>query len=161
MFELPEKRPANLDSKIVPAIIRAMTHVNVSLYRATGGVLGGTWRMGAAWKNPAPVCLFTTIGKKSGEPRTAALLYMPDGDRVIVVASRGGLPKNPLWYGNVKANPDVTIQIKKSVRKYHAREANEAERAELWPRLVAFYADFDKYAAWTERVIPVVICEPV
>jgi deazaflavin-dependent oxidoreductase (nitroreductase family) len=161
MFELPDKRPDGLDSKIVPAIIHAMTRVNIALYRATGGALGGSWRMGAGWKNPVPVCLLTTIGKKSGEPRTAALLYMRDGDRVILVASRGGLPKNPLWYFNLKANPAVTIQIKKHVGKYIARDANEQERAALWPRLVGVYADFDKYAAWTDRTIPVVICQPV
>lgn len=160
MFDLPKLRPNGLDSKIVPAIIHATTRANVWLYRATGGAFGGTWRIGAGRKKPVPVCLLTTIGKKSGAPRTAALLYMLDGERVIVAGSQGGLPKHPLWYGNLVANPEVTIQIKRNVTQYRARTADDAERAALWPRLVAFYADFEKYAAWTQRTIPVVICEP-
>lgn len=161
MFELPTERPEGLDRAYVPKLIRAMTPANVFLYKLTNGSFGSTWRVGAAWHKPVPVCLLTTIGKKSGEPRTAALLCMPDGDRVVIVASQGGLPKNPLWYGNILANPDVTIQLGKKVAKYRARTANATERAALWPRLVDLYADFAKYAQWTTREIPVVVCEPV
>ena len=88
------------------------------------------------------------------------LLHIPDGDRVLLVASQGGLPSHPQWYRNILADPAVTIQVGRRVRQMKAREASPAERAELWPRLVERYADFAEYQANTSRVIPVVICEP-
>jgi deazaflavin-dependent oxidoreductase (nitroreductase family) len=160
MFALPEKRPDNLDAPIVPTIMRWMTRANVWLYRATGGLLGGKWRVGAAFARPVPICLLTTVGRKSGQPRTVAVLSMLDGDRVVLVASRGGLAADPLWYTNLQANPSVTLQIKRHTGRYVARTAGPEERAALWPRLVELYADFAKYQRWTERQIPVVICEP-
>ncbi|WP_406691754.1 nitroreductase family deazaflavin-dependent oxidoreductase [Saccharopolyspora sp. ID03-671] len=103
----------------------------------------------------------TTTGKRSGRPRTAPLLHLRDGDRVVLVASQGGLPRHPDWYHNVRANPEVTVQIKRDIRSMKARTATPRERADLWPRLVDMYADFDDYQSWTDREIPVVICEPV
>jgi deazaflavin-dependent oxidoreductase (nitroreductase family) len=85
---------------------------------------------------------------------------MEDGDNVVVVASQGGLPKNPLWYENLRADPECEVQIKRRKMKMTARTADTAERAELWPKLVAHYADFASYETWTDRVIPVVILEP-
>ena len=85
---------------------------------------------------------------------------MPDGDAVVVVASQGGLPTNPQWYRNIEADPDVVVQVRGDVRPMRARTADAGERARLWPRLVAHYSDFDDYQSWTERPIPVVICEP-
>ncbi|PTR28955.1 deazaflavin-dependent oxidoreductase (nitroreductase family) [Rhodococcus sp. OK519] len=152
-------RPSGLDSKYTVGIIKWMSKFNVKLYRATGGRLGGKWRVGSAFPWGIPVCLLTTIGRKSGQPRISPLLFLEDGDRVILVASQGGLPKNPMWYLNIRANPEVTVQIKSSVRTMQARVASDEERAELWPRLVAMYADFDNYQSWTDRQIPVVICE--
>ena len=105
------RRPAQLDSPIVARVIRLGSRLNTRLYRATGGRLGGTWRVGAALRKPAPVCLLTTIGRKSGEPRTAPLIYLRDGQRFIVVASQGGSPRHPAWYLNLQANPAVTIQV--------------------------------------------------
>jgi len=87
------------------------------------------------------------------------LLYLRDGDRVILVASQSGAAKNPMWYLNLKANPKVTIQIKAEVLQLTTRDATEAEKAEYWPKLVAMYSSFDDYQSWTDRVIPVVICE--
>ena len=153
-------RPAQLDSPIVGRIIKIASRLNTRLYKLTGGRLGGTWRVGAALKKPTPVCLLTSTGRKSGEARTVPLLYLTDGDDIVVVASQGGLPKNPAWFYNVRADPSVQIQIGSDTRPYTARIAGDAERAELWPRLVQLYADFDTYAAWTDRVIPVVICSP-
>jgi deazaflavin-dependent oxidoreductase (nitroreductase family) len=153
-------RPAQLDSPIVGRIIKIGSRLNTRLYKLTGGRLGGTWRVGAALKKPTPVCLLTTIGRKSGEARTVPLLYLTDGDDIVVVASQGGLPKNPAWYYNVRADPSVQIQIGSDSAAYTARIADDVGRAELWPRLVELYADFDTYAAWTDRVIPVVICSP-
>lgn len=144
----------------VVGVIKVMSRVNTWAYRVSGGRVGGNWRVGAALRAPVPVCLVTTTGRKSGEPRTVPLLHFPDGDRVLLVASQGGLPKHPAWYFNVRANPEVTVQVGRRVRSMTAREATPSERAELWPRLVERYADFADYQANTSRVIPVIICEP-
>ena len=103
----------------------------------------------------------TTTGRKSGQPRTVPLCYLPQGEDIVLVASQGGVPTNPQWYYNVKTNPDVQIEIGKHSSGYKARVALPDERAALWPKLVDPYADFDSYQSWTEREIPVVICEPV
>lgn len=156
----PDSRPRQLDSPVVASVIKVGSRLNAKLYRATGGRVGGTWRVGAGFRHPAPVCLLTTTGRKSGEPRTAPLVYLRKGDTFVVVASQGGLPKNPAWYLNLVADPDVTIQIGHDTYPLRARTASDAERAALWPQLVDLYADFDTYAAWADRTIPVVICEP-
>lgn len=156
----PNNKPAQMDSPIVSKIIKLGSKANTALYKATGGRVGGTWRVGAGLRKPAPVCLLTTIGRKSGQPRTAPLIYLRRGDSFVVVASQGGSAKNPAWYLNLRDNPQVTIQIGKEKHDLVARTATDAERAELWPDLVDTYADYDTYAAWTERTIPVVICEP-
>ncbi len=154
-------RPEGLDRPWVKPMINFMSRANVFVYRLTGGFIGGTWRVMAGWKKPVPVCLLTTVGKKSGLARTTPLLCLLDGPRVVIVASQGGMAKNPLWYGNLTANPEVTIQVRRDVRKYRARTATPEEREQLWPRLVDLYADFATYQSWTDRHIPVVICEPV
>ncbi|MDL9936467.1 nitroreductase family deazaflavin-dependent oxidoreductase [Gordonia sp. ABSL1-1] len=153
-------RPAQLDSPLVAKIIKVGSRANTALYRATKGRIGGTWRVGAAMRKPTPVCLLTTIGRKSGKPRTAPLLYLRRGDGFVVVASQGGLPSHPAWYLNLRDHPEVEIQVGGETFALTARTASDAERDELWPRLVEMYADFDTYAAWTDRTIPVVICDP-
>jgi deazaflavin-dependent oxidoreductase (nitroreductase family) len=155
-----KKRPKGLDSPATVKIIKWMSALNVWLYRKTNGRIGRTWRVGSALRHGVPVCLITTTGRKTGQPRTVPLLYMPDGDNVIFVASQGGLPQNPQWYRNLVADPTVTVQIGRGTRTMHARTADPGERARLWPRLTALYADFDSYQTWTEREIPVVICAP-
>lgn len=145
--------PRNLNSPITTFFIKWMSRGNTWLYKVTGGKRGGTFRK-------APVALLTTTGRKSGQPRVSPLLYLRDGDRVIVVASRGGSDKHPLWYLNLKANPKVSVQIKDEVLNMTARDATEEERATLWPKLVQMYSDFDDYQSWTERKIPIVVCEP-
>ena len=141
--------------------MRFGSRVNAKLYRLTGGRLGNTWRVGSALRKPAPVCLLTTTGRKTGEKRTAPLLFMRDGADVVVVASQGGMARNPAWYLNLVAEPEVSVQIGSTTTDMIARTADDAERATLWPRLVEMYHDFDTYAAWTDRTIPVVICSPV
>lgn len=123
------------------------------LYKATGGRVGGTF-------GKAPVALLTTMGRKTGEPRVSPLLFLRDGDRVILVASRGGSDKHPMWYLNLRANPKVQVQIKDEVLALTARAATEEERAHYWPKLTAMYPNFDDYQSWTDRVIPIVVCEP-
>ncbi|MCX5043290.1 nitroreductase family deazaflavin-dependent oxidoreductase [Aldersonia sp. NBC_00410] len=151
--------PKGLDSPKAVKIIKIMSQVNTRLYRATGGRLGSKWRVGSAFPWGVPVLLLTTIGRKTSEKRISPLLFIQDGPRVVVVASQGGLPKNPAWFYNIRSNPNVTVQIKSNVRQMTAHVADAEERAEVWPKLVAMYPDFDKYQSWTDRQIPVVICE--
>ncbi|MGX6510619.1 nitroreductase family deazaflavin-dependent oxidoreductase [Rhodococcus sp. SJ-2] len=154
-----EAAPKGLDSKATTSIIKWMSRVNVALYRATGGRLGGKWRVGSAFPWGIPVCLLTTTGRKTGQPRTAPLLFLEADGKVLLVASQGGLPKHPLWFRNIQANPEVTVQIRSDIRQMKARVATDAERAQYWPKLTAMYPDFDNYQSWTDRVIPVVVCE--
>lgn len=159
-MDAPKKRPDGLDSPILPKIFKYAGKAHVWTYRRTNGRIGSKWRIGAGWKKPVPTLLLDHVGRKSGTQFTTPLLYMHDGANVIVVGSQGGLPKDPQWYRNLMATPDTTVQILAERRSVHARTAEPAERAALWPRLVALYADFDSYQAWTDREIPVVILEP-
>ncbi|MFZ1864189.1 MAG: nitroreductase family deazaflavin-dependent oxidoreductase [Polyangiales bacterium] len=154
-------KPEGLDKPYVSKIIRLMSKVNVAVYRWTGGLLGSKWRVGSAFPWGIPILLLTTIGRKSGQPRTAPLLFIENGERIIVVASQGGLPKDPLWYENLRANPDCEVQIKRRKIEMRARTASAEERDRLWPKLVAHYPDFASYETWTDRIIPVVILEPI
>jgi deazaflavin-dependent oxidoreductase (nitroreductase family) len=88
-------------------------------------------------------------------------VYLEDGERIVVVASQAGRPEHPMWYLNLLADPDVTVQVRDRRRTMRARVADPEERAILWPRLVDLYADYDSYQSWTDRVIPVVVLEPV
>ena len=155
------RRPAGLDHPMVPKLLRLYSHAHVWVYQKTGGRLGSTWRIGAAFPRGVPVLLLTTIGRKSGQPKTTPLLYLDDGERVVIVGSQGGMRKHPQWYLNLTHNPEVTVQVGSRVRNMRARVANSEEHAALWPRLVALYADFATYQAWTDRAIPVVILEPM
>ncbi|MFD4469574.1 nitroreductase family deazaflavin-dependent oxidoreductase [Rhodococcus sp. NPDC058505] len=151
-------RPPLLDTRFTRSIIKWMSRANVVAYRATGGRIGGKWRVGSAARTGLPICLLTTTGRKSGAHRVSPLLFLEDGDSVVLVASQGGQPKHPLWYLNLKADPRVTIQIRSRLRPLVARVADDEERARLWPKLVAMYPEFDDYQAWTDRQIPVVVC---
>lgn len=158
---LPKEKPEGLDKPFVVTIIKYGAKANVRIFKLTNGRIGSKWRIGAGWKKPVPVLLLEHVGRKSGTRFTTPLLYMPDGDNVVVVASQGGLPKNPQWFANLVAAPDTTIHVKKErARAVRARVADAAERAALWPRLVEVYADFDNYQSWTDREIPVVVLEP-
>jgi deazaflavin-dependent oxidoreductase (nitroreductase family) len=154
-------RPNGLDKPTTAKIIKGMSNAHTWIYTRSGGRLGRKWRVGSALRHGVPICLVTTTGRKTGQPRTVPLLHLPDGDRVILVASQGGLPTNPQWYGNLVADPKVEVRVGRNSRAMTARTASPSERTELWPKLVAAYSDFDNYQAWTEREIPVVICEPV
>lgn len=134
--------------------IRLMTAVNVWLFRLTGG------RLGATFPGGAPVCLVTVLGKKSGQPRTVALLYLMDGNDVVLVASKGGMSHHPAWYHNMMANPDVQVEIGGATRRMRVRRASQEEKTRLWPRLTAMYPSYDQYQARTTREIPVLILSP-
>jgi deazaflavin-dependent oxidoreductase (nitroreductase family) len=151
---MASEAPRALNSAGTGVFIKWMSRVNTWLYRRTGGRIGGRFLQGA------PVALLTTTGRKTGQPRVSPLLYLRDDDRVVLVASVGGRADNPMWYRNLKANPKVSVQIRREVLELTARDATEAERAKYWPQLVAMYSSFEDYQSWTDRVIPVVICEP-
>jgi deazaflavin-dependent oxidoreductase (nitroreductase family) len=153
-------KPKGLDKPFVPKVIKAMSALNTRVYRATGGRVGRHWRIGAGLRKKVPICLLTTTGRKTGTLRTVPLCYLADDERIVLVASQGGLPKHPLWYLNIVANPDVTVQIGRATRRMHARTADPDERAALWPRMLELYADFASYQSWTDRQIPLVICDP-
>jgi deazaflavin-dependent oxidoreductase (nitroreductase family) len=108
-----------------------------------------------------PTLELHTIGRTSGQ-RRSTMLTSPvyDENRVVIVASKGGDDRNPLWYGNLTAEPDVEITMKGQTRKMRARTATAAEKAELWPQIVASYKGYGGYQEKTDREIPVVICEP-
>jgi deazaflavin-dependent oxidoreductase (nitroreductase family) len=150
---LPPFTPAQ--ERYASVFVKLMTKANTWIYRLTDGRIGGRFLRGA------PVCLMTVRGRKTGEPRTVALLYLTDGDDLIVVASKGGMSKHPLWYLNVEANPDVTVQIGATTRAMRARRVSDEEKAALWPRLTAMYRDFDDYQGRTLRNIPVLRLTPL
>ena len=155
-----DTKPEGLDGELARRVIKVMAAANVRVYRLTRGRLGGTWRIGAAWGKPVPICLVEHRGRRTGRLRTTPLVFLRDGDRVVVVASQAGRPQHPLWYLNLEADPDVTVQIGGTRTPMRAHTADTSERAALWPRLVDLYADFAKYARWTDREIPVVVLAP-
>jgi deazaflavin-dependent oxidoreductase (nitroreductase family) len=155
-----DKKPKGLDDPGTVKVMKVMAAANVWLFRRTGGRLGSHWRIGAGWKNPVPICLLEHVGRKTGLPRTTPLVYLRDGENVVVVASQAGRPENPMWFGNVVANPEVTVQVGRERRAMRAHIADADERAVLWPQLVALYPDYDSYQSWTDRVIPVVVLAP-
>jgi len=146
------------EPKVAPVmnkgLMRLFTRLNVFVYRLSGGRLMN--RMYGT-----PICLVTMTGAKSGRKRTIPLMYNPNGDDVILVASLGGAPKNPLWYYNLVAHPDVEIQVGAVKRRMHCRQATPDEKAALWPTIVANFASYGAYQRRTDRDIPVMICSPV
>ena len=126
----------------------------INEFRANAGVVGGPFK-------GAPMMLLTSKGAKSGKPHTTPLVYLKDGDRVVVFASMGGAPKDPQWYRNVAANPDVTVEV--GTDKYEAKAivTKGAERDELFAKQVALIPTFGEYQRKTTRVIPVVVLERV
>jgi deazaflavin-dependent oxidoreductase (nitroreductase family) len=142
----------------VPTIrffMRWATRLQVAVFRATRGRLMNKFIGGY------PVCVVTTKGAKSGRTRRVALIHLPHGENKLMVASQGGMPKNPVWYYNVKANPEVQIMVGGEEKTYRARQVSDEEKAALWPHLLSLYPDFDEYQARTDRNIPVFSCEPV
>lgn len=135
-------------------VIRAMTMINVFIYKLTNGRLMNTLGGG-------PICLVEMTGARSGRKRTIPVMYVPDGEDVLIVASVGGAPKNPVWFNNLIANPDVKIVEGGRTRVMRARLLSGEERGEAWPICVSHYADYDDYKVRTNREIPVFRCEPV
>ena len=151
---MPSDRAYSRFSTSIPAVaLRLGGKLNVPIYRATRGRVFG--RIGRA-----PVLLLTTTGRRSGRPRTAPVLYLADGERLIVIGSNAGNTNTPAWALNLKANPAAEVEIRGQRRQVTARVAEGAERAELWRRMNAQYAGFDDYRARTAREISLFVLEP-
>jgi F420H(2)-dependent quinone reductase len=127
--------------------------IDPPLMRISGGRLKSTFN--------APTVLLTHTGAKSGKKRTTPLAYFTDGDDVILIASKGGAPKHPSWYHNLRANPEVELWSKGGGGRYRAREAEGAERERLWETTIGFYPGYAKYQERCERRIPVIVCSPL
>ena len=136
-------------NSFVKALQRLFMRGHVSLYRLTGGSLGGKTTL-----------LLTTIGRKSGQERDTPLFHFRDGDRYIVIASNGGATKHPTWWLNLKANPRARIQIGKQIIPVTAQQAIGDERKRLWSIIEEKYTNFVEYQKRTEREIPVIILTP-
>jgi len=141
--------------KLVRLVVKLFTKVNVTIYKLSGGRLMN--------KGPAnkPICLVTMTGRKTGQKREIPLMHVRQGEQKILVASLAGISKNPVWYYNLKATPEITITADGATRAYRAREVGPEEKASLWPIIVDAYPPYDEYQARTDRDIPVFVCDPV
>ncbi|MEU4413362.1 nitroreductase family deazaflavin-dependent oxidoreductase [Nocardia salmonicida] len=154
---MPKNQPKGLNAPMTTRIIRYGSRAQAWVYRRTNGRVGATWRIGAGFRKPVPTLLLEHRGRKSGKIFTAPLLYLVDGQDLVIVGSQGGLAKHPQWYLNLLADPNAHVRIRAEHYPVLARVADAEQRQRLWPRLTELYADFDAYQSWTEREIPVVI----
>lgn len=127
--------------------------LNVPLYRLTRGRVGG--RVGNG-----PVLLLTTTGRKSGQPRTAPVLYLADGDSYVVINTNAGNEKTPAWSLNLRAKPEAEVEVKGKRAKVRARLAEGEERADLWRRHMEQYSGWDFYESQLDREVGVFVLEP-
>ncbi|BBX04890.1 nitroreductase [Mycolicibacterium moriokaense] len=126
---------------------------HVAAYRETNGETGYLW-------NGVPTLLLTVVGRRSGEPRTSALIFGRDGDDYLVVASMGGAPVHPKWYLNLQAHPDAEIQVRDARIPVIARTATPDEKPRLWRIMTEVWPNYDVYQSRTDRDIPVVVLSP-
>jgi deazaflavin-dependent oxidoreductase (nitroreductase family) len=138
---------APLKQRIWDGFVR--THV--AAYRLTGG------RVGHRVTGGAPVLLLDHVGRRSGRKRTNPLLYIEDGDNLVIVASKGGSHRHPAWWLNLRDSPRTMVQVGGRRREVIARQADPDEKARLWPRLVEVWPDYEAYQRRTSREIPVIV----
>jgi deazaflavin-dependent oxidoreductase (nitroreductase family) len=136
-----------------PLLRRAMAG-HTAVYRASHGVIGHRF------PGAPPALLLDHVGARTGARRTSPLVYGVDGENLILVASKGGYPKNPAWFHNLRANPDTTVQVGSQRRRVRARVAEGEERDRLWQLMVGVYGGYESYRRRTEREIPLVVLEP-
>jgi F420H(2)-dependent quinone reductase len=135
-------------------LLRRLMGVHAHVYRATNGAVGHRF------PGAPPVLLLDHVGARSGIRRTTPLVYVEDGPDVVLVASKGGHPRHPAWFHNLRANPETTVQIGSERRAVRARVATARERERLWPMAVATYSGYRGYQQRTRREIPLVVLEP-
>jgi F420H(2)-dependent quinone reductase len=132
-------------------VLGPVMRAHAAVYRATGG------RVGANMPGLPSLLLLDHIGARSGKRRVTPLVYMPDGDDFVVVASKGGHPHNPGWLHNLRAHPETEIQIGRERIPVRATEAGDEERRRIWPRAIQHNPHWERYRRRTERRIPIVI----
>ncbi|MFL5894771.1 MAG: nitroreductase family deazaflavin-dependent oxidoreductase [Thermoleophilaceae bacterium] len=125
---------------------------HVSLFRATRGRVGA--KLGGV-----RILLLHHVGRRSGQERVSPLLYVEDGGKLAIIASKGGHPKHPAWFHNLMAQPDTEVELGSERRQVRARVADGEERERIWDKAVASWPDYDRYQARTERRIPVVVLD--
>ncbi len=135
-------------------VLRRLMAAHTTVYRLTRGAIGHRF------PGAAPMLLLDHLGARSGVKRTAPLVYITDGPDLVLVASKGGHPRNPAWFHNLRANPDTMVQIGAEHRPVHARVATPEERERLWPMALATYSGYAGYQQRTEREIPLVVLQP-
>ena len=150
---VPDPPPVPSPGSLPARAWNLITGLHVAAYRRTGGRLGGRTA-------GAPVLLLDHVGRRSGEARTTPLLYLKDGEDLVVVGSRGGSDAPPAWWLNLKDSPRTTVQVGPRRREVVARQASSEEEERLWPRLVDLYSGYETYRRRTERKIPLVVLEP-
>ncbi len=143
-----------MGSNLKSAAFQQLTKLHVATFRLTGGRIAGDIR-------GARVLLLHHRGRKSGAERVSPLLYLPDGERIVVIASKGGSHTHPAWYLNLREMKETEVELRGGRRRVSVRVADAEERAELWPRVVEIWSDYAAYQERTEREIPLVILEPV
>lgn len=134
-------------------VLNQLMRGHAAIYRASGG------RIGHHVPGAPPMLLLDHVGAKSGTRRTAALAYVSDGDDVVLVASKGGHPKHPAWFHNLRANPEVTLEVGTETFPARASVPDGEERQRLWDQMVAQMPGFADYQRNTTREIPVVVLE--
>lgn len=140
--------------KFPVAFINFIDRANQWLYRVTGGRVGGQlWRF--------PMLLLHTIGRKSGQVRTHTLLYVRDGENLVVCASNNGQPQYPGWYWNLKANPEARVQTGRHAYEVNAEMVSGAEYERLWQKFLKVYPPYSGYRARATRELPIVVLRPV
>ena len=135
-------------------VLRHLMGAHTVIYKASGGLLG------QQIPGAPPMLLLDHVGAKTGTVRTSPLAYLEDGDDLVIVASKGGYPKNPGWFHNLRAHPETTVRVGRERRAVRARVADPSERARLWPLIVDLYGGYADYQERTDREIPLVILEP-
>jgi deazaflavin-dependent oxidoreductase (nitroreductase family) len=131
-----------------------LTLAHVLTYRLTRGRIGGSFR-------GIPLLLLNHVGRRSGRWRTTPLAYLPDGDDMVLVASKGGSHKHPAWFLNVAAMDETTVEVDGRSVPVSVKVATPAQRRRLWPKVVDLYAGYERYQERTDRQIPLVILSPI
>jgi deazaflavin-dependent oxidoreductase (nitroreductase family) len=150
---MPDLSERIRNSGVLARALKYFSRAHIAVYQRTNGRLGAK----LLW---FPAALLTTTGRKSGEPRTTATLCLRDGAKVVLPASFGGRDGNPMWYLNLKANPEVQVQVRDEHLRMTARDATDEERRRYWPVLIKMYPPYKGYRDAADRVIPLVVCEP-
>lgn len=139
--------------RVLKPLARWMSRLHLALYRASGATIGTRFGGG-------DICMVRMTGAKSGRALELPLMYVPNGEGVILVASFAGGPHHPSWYYNLLAHPAIEVEWRGQRKALIARQASAAEKAAVWPLCCTHYPDFDLYQRRTQRDIPVFLCEP-